>query len=129
MANTSYCNFIMDKYLQLEHNKKYKSERIKNKNSYDIYNDTINDFSHLDLIWSDFFATGNPKDIKRIISVILADNELSNAAKWSLTSNGINYKKVYQIILSESKETKNDLIRKKLGLIQKDINEKLNNNN
>ena len=119
----------MDKYLQLEHNKKYKSERIKNKNSYDIYNDTINDFSHLDLIWSDFFATGNPKDIKRIISVILADNELSNAAKWSLTSNGINYKKVYQIILSESKETKNDLIRKKLGLIQKDINEKLNNNN
>lgn len=125
MANTTYSKIIMDKYLQLESSQKYKSDGIEKERPYDVYNDPISDPSHLDLIWADFFATGNPLDIKRIISVLQSNNSISNAAKWSLTSNGIHYKKVYQIIQSESTENTNDLIRKKLVLIMKDMNNEL----
>lgn len=125
MANTSYSKEILDRYMQLESSKKYKSDGKEKERPYDIYKDSILYASNLDLIWADFFATGNPEDIKRIISTLTVNNKISDAAKWSLTSNGIHYKKVYQIIQSESKVNSNVVIRKKLVLIMKDINGQL----
>jgi len=122
MANTAYSKNILNTYMQLESSKKYKSDGKEKERPYNIYTDSIKYASNLDLIWADFFATGNPEDIKRIISTLPVNNKISDAAKWSLTSNGIQYKKVYQIIQSESKENTNAVIRKKLILILKDIN-------
>jgi hypothetical protein len=125
MANTEYSKVIMDTYLQLESSKKFKSDGEEKKPPFNIYNDLITDAHHLDIIWADFFATGNPEDIKRIISVLNKNNEISGASKWSLTSNGIQYKKIRQIILSESTSNSNDLIKKKLISIVNDINSEI----
>jgi len=64
----------------------------------------ITEAGNLDLLWVEFMTTGNSKAIKRIISVLhwLEDGKgmqiiIAGAAKWSLTSNCKQHKKVLEI--------------------------------
>ena len=64
--------------------------------------------AHLDMLWSDFFATGEAAPITKIISALpLRDSGappavlLSETAEWSLTSNSLQHKRVDQICRAE----------------------------
>ena len=71
----------------------------------------------LDYLWSEFFATGDDFLIKKIIGVLdyqratdrqLTDGDVAKAlifgaARWSLTSNAVQHKRVYEIIQAEFK--------------------------
>jgi len=68
----------------------------------------INDAGDLDLLWVEFMATGNGEAIKRIISVLhwIEDGKgmeiaIGGAARWSLTSNCREHKKVLEICKRE----------------------------
>lgn len=122
MANTTSSKALMERLLEDKGKKNRKGDQNESEKPFDIYNDPISDPTELDMIWADFFATGNSEDIKRIIKVLPSNNMISNAAKWSLTSNGIHYKKVFSIIQLESIENDNELIRKMLKELLIEIN-------
>lgn len=124
MTNTPLSRATLEKYLQLD-SKKYESDGTENERPFDIYKDPIGDPSDLDMIWADFFATGNPSDIQRIISVLLEKTPSSNAAKWSLTSNGTRYKRVYEVLQSEWTLHKNEAVGKELSIILDEIEKSL----
>jgi hypothetical protein len=94
----------------------------------------------LDCLWSEFFATGSPEPIKKIISVItytendidlsslvwakmditskpMALKLLQSAAGWSLNSNAQQHKKVHEIIEIESRNTENEDLKIKLTAV------------
>ena len=118
MADTPYGQKTLEKYLQLESSKKYKNDGFQNEHPFNIYRDAITAASQLDLIWADFFATGNPADIKRIASTLDADGSVAEAAQWSLISNGIRYKKVRQELLMELANNESSTLRQKLSVVK-----------
>ncbi|MDB5256791.1 MAG: hypothetical protein JWM14_1486 [Chitinophagaceae bacterium] len=119
-ANTLYSKIILKEYLASDYAASYKKIN-REKPPFNIYKDTISDPSHLDLVWADFFATGNAEDIQRIISVLSQNDELSEAARWSLTSNAIHYKKVKEILNNENKHTTDEKTKKWLNKILSDV--------
>ncbi|HQC43199.1 MAG TPA: hypothetical protein PLV91_06985 [Verrucomicrobiota bacterium] len=66
----------------------------------------------LDLLWSEFFVTGDAKPIKRITEALpgLEDEDnlgmviVASAARWSLTSNAVQFDRVLEILKGFQKE-------------------------
>lgn len=66
----------------------------------------------LDLLWSEFFVTGEAKPVKRITEALsgLDDKDnmgvfiVASAARWSLTSNAVQFDKVLEILKGIQKE-------------------------
>lgn len=66
----------------------------------------------LDLLWTEFFVTGEAKPIKRITEALpgLEDKDnmgvfiVASAARWSLTSNAVQFDKVLEILKGIQKE-------------------------
>lgn len=125
MANTAYSNAILKEYIASEHGKKFKSDSLEFTIPFDIYNDPITEPAHIDYIWADFFATGNTDNILRIISALRTDSMNSDAAKWSLINNGIQFKEVYEILDYQSKEVSDQYLKKKLLQILAEINKEM----
>jgi len=98
------------------------------------------DPNDLDCFWSEFFATGSPEPVKKIISVItytendidlsslvwqkmgitskeMALKLLQSTAGWSLNSNAQQHKKVHEIIEIESRNTENEDLKIKLTAV------------
>jgi hypothetical protein len=63
--------------------------------------------TYLDMLWAMFFATGDPAYVKKVISgLALLDGTgdeiaIGGAARWSLTSNALQHKKVHDICKME----------------------------
>jgi tetratricopeptide (TPR) repeat protein len=84
------------------------------------------DPDHLDLLWAEFFVTGNPKAVVYIINAACSDESdpdagrfdlTSGAAKWSLNSNAKQHEKVLSICESELKKRKLSRSRFLLSMI------------
>lgn len=98
-------------------NLNWKSDQIKkhiydvlNNTPPDIFKDPIKDPTQLDMLWATFLATGDSAPVERIISALhfLKDGHgfdiaIGGAAQWSLESNAIQHRKVYQICQEELK--------------------------
>ena len=121
IANTATSRRYLDAYLHSGKAKKVKGSESLTTPPFNIYRDSITQPEHLDLIWADFFATGNPGNIQRIASVLSEGGPLAAAAKWSLTSNGIRYPKPRRLIQSEANEHPRPDIRNQLVLIVADM--------
>jgi hypothetical protein len=87
-------------------------QSILNSPPPDIFNDTIKDASQLDMLWATFLATGDSVPIKKIISALhlLKDGHgldiaIGGAAQWSLGSNAVQHRRVYEICQEEVKNT------------------------
>lgn len=77
-----------------------------------IFNDQIKDPALLDMLWANFLATGDSAAVKRIISVLHFKKDghgmdilIAGAAEWSLSSNAIQHRKVYEICKEELKNS------------------------
>lgn len=117
MANTATSQRYLDAYLRSGRAEKVKDTETFNTPPFNIYRDSITQPEHLDLIWADFFATGNPADIRRIASALSVGGPLATAAKWSLTSNGVRYPNPRRLVQSEAKENPHPEVRHQLALI------------
>lgn len=122
------------------------------KESQDFKSPIPKDPNDLDCLWSEFFATGSPEPIKKIISVIayeendidltapvwtkmnitsktMASKLLQSAAGWSLNSNAREHKKVRETIEIESRNTENEDLKIKLTAVLENKAEKPNDPN
>jgi hypothetical protein len=118
LIHTEHSGKLWQKFVQLDQIKKYQKEfaMIANSKYRDIWTDSINAAEQLDLLWADFFATGNERSIQRIISVLKniksTDNNtmmIASAAKWSLTSNAISHDKVLSICKTQELTADKDI--------------------
>ena len=64
---------------------------------------------HLDMLWTDFFATGNEESIRKIIGKLSDLNSTdpfavaaAGSAQWSLTSLSFGHEKVLKVCIQES---------------------------
>ncbi|MBF0490748.1 MAG: hypothetical protein HQL15_09085 [Candidatus Omnitrophica bacterium] len=63
---------------------------------------------HVNLLWAEFFATGKPEPVKKVIAALgtavsgADNNKLVGIIQWSLSSNVKQHKIVYQIVKDES---------------------------
>jgi hypothetical protein len=110
LIHTDHSIKLLDEFLKPDRMEVYQGEFKKlNKQKFtDLWSDRITSPEHLDLLWADFFATGNERSIKKIISNLSELDskdpyELATAgsAQWSLTSNAISHDKVLQICKAE----------------------------
>jgi hypothetical protein len=83
---------------------KKTAEDLKNSSGPDILSEPINDVLHLDMLWAMFLATGDAHPVKKIISMLHLKKDgvgeealLGAAAHWSLASNALQHRKVYEI--------------------------------
>ncbi|MBM3250445.1 MAG: hypothetical protein FJZ09_06395 [Candidatus Omnitrophica bacterium] len=91
----------------------------------DILNEPVNDAMRLDMLWAMFLATGDPQPVKKIIALIHLKKDgvgeealLGAAAHWSLASNALQHRKVYDIC-KEALQNADPLTQKILeGIIQ-----------
>lgn len=131
-THTDFSLTLLDTFQRQDNIKKYTSEfdQLKAEKFIDIWVDPISHPELLDMLWTDFFATGNEESIKRIISK-LADLSSGNqfdmvtagSAKWSLASNAIHHQKVLDVCKRE-KETSDPEISKALGEIIEVVRQK-----
>ncbi len=87
---------------------KRQVQDIKGAVPLDILKAPVSDAAHLDMLWASFMATGDILPIKRIISALhlLKDGHgiliaVGGAAQWSLQSNALMHKKVFDICRKE----------------------------
>jgi len=127
LIHTEYSLGLLQKFLNLTQVKKYQKEfEVITKAKYpDILADPIISSAQLDILWADFFATGNEKSVIRIISVLKDLNStepsskmIAGSAKWSLTSNAIRHDRVLSICKTQKENSELDL-RKALEEIVK----------
>lgn len=109
-----------------------------------------NDAQEIDFLWSEFFATGSDKPVKKIVKTftyIPAEIDLGSqswqsmekvpsrdvalrilqaAAKWSLVSNAAQHKRVYDVIELEARTVKDDRIKRMLTDILQDADKAKN---
>lgn len=105
-------------------------EDLSRNQPQDILTSPIEIAWQLDMLWATFFATGDSKPVKKIISVLYLmedKNSVENvvvggAANWSLTSNAMQHKKVYEICKEELK-TSNGRTKEMLEAIIKKVEE------
>lgn len=86
--------------------------RIEKQKPDNILSAPVKDPARLDMLWGTFLATGKAEPVKKIISVLhLAEDGhdmeliLGSAAKWSLTSNARQHKRVSEICEEEAKKS------------------------
>jgi hypothetical protein len=108
--HTDFSIKLLDKFLVQDNIKKYDAafDRMRAEKFIDIWTDSINHPEHLDMLWTDFFATGNEESIKKIISKLSDLNSMNDfdvatagSAKWSLISNSIRHQRVLDICIRE----------------------------
>jgi hypothetical protein len=126
MANTPASRRCLAQYLRSERALKIKGLAAEGRTllatpAFDIYHGPLQRPDQLDLLWADFFATGNPADVARIASALSSDMELATAARWSLTSNGVRSPTVRRLIQAAAKEDESPAVRTQLGRIGNDI--------
>jgi len=91
---------------------KYVNELVADDHRPDFLHDEIKDPGFLDALWASFFASGDERYVKRIISALPLVQEKSDiermliggAARWSLASNAYQHPKVMQICEAQLKE-------------------------
>ena len=74
----------------------------------DIFTEPVRDAEHLDMLWTTFLATGDKEPVQKIVSALhlLEDGHgmeiaVGGAARWSLISNALQHKIVYQVCKEE----------------------------
>lgn len=90
----------------------YVHELLADDHPPDLLHDEISDPGLLDALWASFFASGDERYVKRIISALPLINSsgdtgkmlIGGAARWSLASNAFQHPKVMQICEAELKE-------------------------
>ena len=103
-AETSWKNSLVQETIQ----------KFKEWGTYNVLLKTPTNPGDIDNLWGIFMATGNPKAIKQIMTVLplkkSAEKEknlnkliLSGSAEWSLTANAKQHEKVCDIIKDEAK--------------------------
>jgi|GEM_PF-5711870 hypothetical protein len=121
---------LMDNFQKLKQIQKYNRdfEEIKNGKFLNIWTDPIVEAEHLDMLWADFFATGNEGSIKKIITKLsdldsknYVDKVTAGSAKWSLTSNSITHDKVLETC-QRQREISDDKIKATLDQIIEEAN-------
>jgi hypothetical protein len=127
MANTPASRRYLEQYLRSERAQKItglaaEGRALLSTPAFDIYRDPIRLPDQLDMLWADFFATGNPTDVARIASALTSDIELASAARWSLTSNGVRSPTVRRLIQVAAKDSISPAVRAQLERIENDIN-------
>jgi hypothetical protein len=90
---------------------KYVNELAADDHRPDFLHDEINSPGFLDALWANFFASGDERYVKRVISALplLNDSDtgrmlIGGAAKWSLASNAFQHPRVMQICEAQLKE-------------------------
>lgn len=126
MANTPASRRCLEQYLRSERAQKITGLAAEGRTllgtpAFDIYRDSLRRPDQLDMLWADFFATGNPADVARIALTLTSDTELATAARWSLTSNGVRSPTVRRLIQAIAKENESPAVRTQLGRIGNDI--------
>ncbi|HEX5168228.1 MAG TPA: hypothetical protein VFW11_03585 [Cyclobacteriaceae bacterium] len=120
LIHTEHSSRLLQNFLNQNQINKYQKEFeiITNAKYPDIWADPIIGAAQLDLLWADFFATGNEKSVMRIISVLKDLNSsdynvkmIAGSAKWSLTSNAIRHDKVLSICKNQKDNSDNELKR------------------
>lgn len=101
---------LMDRFLGQQNTEKYNADfdRFKAVKFLDIWADSIHHPEHLDMLWADFFATGNEQSVKKIITKLsdldspdYFDVATAGSAQWSLASNARHHPKVLDICKRE----------------------------
>jgi hypothetical protein len=119
LIHTDHSSALLQRFLNLNQIKKYQKEfeLITNAKYPDIWADPIIGAAQLDILWADFFATGNDKSILKIISVLKDVNSsdhnskiIAGSAKWSLTSNAIRHDKVLSICQNQKDNADKELM-------------------
>jgi hypothetical protein len=90
----------------------YVRELLADDHPPDLLHDDIDNAGFLDALWASFFASGDERYVKRIISALQLVNVhgdtgkmlIGGAARWSLASNAFQHPKVMQICEAEMKE-------------------------
>lgn len=127
LANKDYCIEMINNCRDLERNKEdiLLIDSLLLSQPFNIFTDPIKDPSHLDMCWADFFATGNKEAVIKIVSGLKKlgsndyyENQIGEAARWSLRANAYQHKKVYQIL--------SELSDKELQSILEEVDEKKN---
>ncbi len=132
-------NVILKDYHKYNETQKSVLLNLLFSNIPDLDEIEINDAVYLDMLWTKFFVRGNKKPIQRIISVLpnLKGNSrdtlkeipekdlfpiiIALSAQWSLISNGISNKEVFEIIQEEYRSTQNKEIKNELEIIIEEI--------
>lgn len=124
-AHTDFSIKLLNKFLKQSNTKKYSSDfnKLKREKFINIWNDPITHPDQLDMLWTDFFATGNEKSVRKIISKLADlnsgspfDQATASSAQWSLTSNSIQHQRVLEICTLE-RESASGAIRQALEKI------------
>lgn len=126
MANTPASRRYLEQYLLSQRAQKTKGLAAEARTllatpAFDIYRDPLRQANQLDLLWADFFATGNPTDVMRIALTLSSEQEVSTAARWSLTSNGARSPTVRRLLQAAAKESESPVVRTKLEHICNEI--------
>lgn len=87
--------------------------QMKDHRPDNLLEDPVDSPAELDSLWAMFMATGDATPVRKIISVLHLLEEgrgqeivLGSAAKWSLTSNARQHKRVYEICQQELRGSK-----------------------
>jgi hypothetical protein len=126
MANTPASRRCLAQYLLSKRAQKTKGLAAQGRAllatpAFDIYRDPLRRAEQLDLLWADFFATGNPVDVARIASTLSSESEVATAARWSLTSNGGRFPTVRRLLQAAAKESESPVVRAQLEHICNEI--------
>lgn len=125
-VDTDYSFKKIKEFSEYKHLKRYHKDitSILNQQPLDLFNAEIVSPDHLDMLWCDFFATGNEASIERI-STKLKDLKSEDAvqkvtagsARWSLISNSVQHDRVYQICQKLAETTADPELKAQLETI------------
>lgn len=105
-TQTKFSLELLAQFSKQENQKKYKSlfDELMTYKHVDLWADSITNPEHLDMLWTDFFATGNEKSVQKIITKLSdlnstdpLDLATAGSAQWSLASNSIQHERVLEI--------------------------------
>jgi hypothetical protein len=129
--HTDFSNKLLDEFLKQSNVKKYDAafKELRAEKFVDIWTDPIIYPEHLDMLWTDFFATGNEESIRKIISKLSDLNSTdpfalaaAGSAQWSLTSNSFKHEKVLNVCIRESEIQDNSIIKAAIDEIVNSVN-------
>lgn len=113
LANTKEAKFQLEKLIAIQlNNENPKNADLLKTNPPEIEKMPINSPDILDMLWGAFMATGDEKYVVQVISVLsystikgdVARLLVGGSARWSLTSNAIQHKRVLDICISQLKK-------------------------
>jgi hypothetical protein len=129
LIHTEFSLNSFEKFKNLNQIEKYKKDfdSLTKGTFLSIYTDPITKAEHLDMLWADFFATGNEESIKKIITKLIdidsanpVDKVTAGSAKWSLTSNSIRHDRVFETCKTQRADIADNKIKMTLDEIIKE---------